>query len=288
MANEPISLFDKISVQDFDISFVSVGRRKCVPLFSGWSATRPHQYVIHYILGGVATLRYNNRQVKLQKNDIFVSFPGFAYQFTSDKDDPLDYVWLTVQGTRADWVMEHSFVTPDKPFAAYSTDLAPLFLDLIREKEPNCAQMLARYEGLYRLLSHIVDHDASEHDIHSVEYDHNAYLVNAIDYIHKNFQQHIGVSELAEMLYISRDYLFKLFIRNTGMSPSQFIASYRVNYSLPLLADRDLSISRISTICGFCDSYHYSRTFKKIHQKTPAQYRKELLKNIPSKKGEVL
>jgi AraC-like DNA-binding protein len=31
-------------------------------------------------------------------------------------------------------------------------------------------------------------------------------------------------------------------------------------------------------MCGFCDSYHYSKTFKKYYHQTPAQYRKEFLR----------
>lgn len=277
MEAENVSLFEKIDIGESDIRFISVGHRKCVPLFSGWSATKPHQYIIHYIISGRATLRYDQRQVQLQKNDIFVFFPGHVYQFTSDEQEPLDYVWLSVKGTGADRVMEYSFVTPEKPFAYYSGDIGPLFLELIRQEGENSADWLERYSRLYRLLAHMVDHSGSVHGGHQIEDDVNAYLVNAIGYITKHYQQHIGVEELAQMLYISRDYLFKLFVRNTGMPPSRFIANYRVNASLPLLADKELSISRIASLCGFCDSYHYSRTFKKIHRKTPAQYRRDLL-----------
>lgn len=278
MSQMSIRHFEKINIQDANIQFISVGRRKCLPLFSGWSVTKPSQYIIHYIMDGIATLRYNNRQVRLQKGDIFVSFPGNVNQFTSDGDEPMEYVWMSVQGSGVDWVMNHSFVYPEKPFATYNVDISPIFLELIQQKEPSCAQWLARYENMFRLLSYMVDHQASEYDQRSIECDNNAYLVNAIDYIHKHCDEPISVSVLAESLFISRDYLYKLFIRNTGMSPSQFIADYKVNRSLWLLADRDLSISKISGMCGFCDSYHYSKTFKKYYHQTPAQYRKEFLR----------
>lgn len=58
----------------------------------------------------------------------------------------------------------------------------------------------------------------------------------------------------------------------------EYILRYRIQQSLCLLQDKELSIMQISLKVGFSSTSYYSKLFKKYMKMTPKEYR-NLLKN---------
>jgi AraC-like DNA-binding protein len=86
----------------------------------------------------------------------------------------------------------------------------------------------------------------------------------------------LSVSELAEELYVSRDYLRHLFREYSQMSPRQHIIRARVEKAKDLLTDPELTIGRVAALSGFESPYYFSRFFKKETGLSPSQYRSGL------------
>ncbi len=274
----PKEIFDLSKITNYNVEFVSVGHRKCVPGFSCWTVQGPSHYIIHYNLSGKVKFIYDNKEVILKENDIFVFFPGKAYRFIADNLNPLDYVWLSLKGDGADAIMSNTFFNADKPYGHFSKDLSPLFFEIMKI-ERNKENIIEKYIKLYKLLSVITDPEKhiDANNVYHSEKGTNDHFIGALDYIEKNYHRNFKITELADHLFISRDYLFKLFIKNTGTSPSNFITQYRLNEAMQLLSNISLSLNEIAHQTGFYDAYHFSRTFKKHQHKSPTQYRKELL-----------
>ena len=58
-----------------------------------------------------------------------------------------------------------------------------------------------------------------------------------------------------------------------GMTPQFFLRRKRIEKACALLYDAERSIEQIAEETGFCDRYYFSKTFKKIQEMTPRQYR---------------
>ncbi|MBD9097721.1 MAG: AraC family transcriptional regulator [Ruminococcaceae bacterium] len=73
-------------------------------------------------------------------------------------------------------------------------------------------------------------------------------------------------------------YLKSNFCRNfklaTGTSFHNYLAKYRIINSCYLLRSTDYSIGKIAESVGCNDTHSFCRTFKKIMNMTPLQYRK--------------
>ena len=82
--------------------------------------------------------------------------------------------------------------------------------------------------------------------------------------------------ELAKQVYMSPDYLTKLFRKETGMSLSDYIIQKRISIAKQLLATTGLSMVEISRRTGFSYSSYFTRIFKKKTGMTPQQYRESL------------
>lgn len=93
--------------------------------------------------------------------------------------------------------------------------------------------------------------------------------------IAENITVEISRDELARQVFMSPDYLTRLFRKETGMSLSEYIIQKRLSIAKQLLETTDLSIVEISQRTGFSYSSYFVRIFKKKTQVTPQQYREE-------------
>ncbi|MBR2846880.1 MAG: helix-turn-helix domain-containing protein [Clostridia bacterium] len=90
----------------------------------------------------------------------------------------------------------------------------------------------------------------------------------------KHLNESINISEVAHTLGISESYFRKVFTEQAGVSPAQFIADIRLRRAKSLLSCTDKPITEIAFSCGFYDSSHLTRVFKKYEGITPKEYRK--------------
>jgi len=86
----------------------------------------------------------------------------------------------------------------------------------------------------------------------------------------------LSVAELADRLYVSRDYLRHLFQDYSEMSPMQHIIRARIEKAKDLLTDPELSVAQVAAESGFESPYYFSRFFRKETGVSPSQYRSGL------------
>ncbi|PWM73789.1 MAG: AraC family transcriptional regulator [Bacillota bacterium] len=73
------------------------------------------------------------------------------------------------------------------------------------------------------------------------------------------------------------DYLRKLFKRETGITPHEYLTAMRMQTAEKLLScDTPYNVSEIAALCGFDEPLYFSRIFKKTHGVSPLHYAKRL------------
>lgn len=124
--------------------------------------------------------------------------------------------------------------------------------------------------------------EAFESEI-EIDIDRNYYrqlikIKQITQFIHKHYAEKITLQNIADNLHISISdcsHSFKKFMKE---SIFEYILHYRIQQSLYLLQDKELSILQISLKVGFSSTSYYSKLFKKYMKMTPKEYRR-LLKN---------
>jgi AraC-like DNA-binding protein len=81
------------------------------------------------------------------------------------------------------------------------------------------------------------------------------------------------LDEIAETLFIGKDYLRHLVTRQTGRSPLKHLIELRMTRAAKLLRERNCGVAEAAKDCGFPDVYYFSRLFKKSFGASPAAYR---------------
>lgn len=81
------------------------------------------------------------------------------------------------------------------------------------------------------------------------------------------------VDSLARMACMSKDHFIRLFRRNVGVTPAQYIINDKVTKAKLMLASENMSVKEIAFSLGYYDISYFNRIFKKHSLLTPLQYR---------------
>ena len=68
---------------------------------------------------------------------------------------------------------------------------------------------------------------------------------------------------------------FKKLKSLTGLAPVDLVKEIRLNKSIELIKNTDLSVSEIAFAVGFKDSGYYSKCFRKKYNQSPREYMNE-------------
>lgn len=132
--------------------------------------------------------------------------------------------------------------------------------------------------ALMDLMLHILDHTELVHEREHTETQlQNSYVAYTLNYIQTHYATKILQEDIAQQLHISVRYLSKLFKSYMGVTLSNYINIYRINRSIELMQDTNLTLTEIALQVGFKDSQHYSKVFGRVINATPSQYRKTFL-----------
>lgn len=94
-------------------------------------------------------------------------------------------------------------------------------------------------------------------------------------YIFNNYNSNITLQDIANEEFLSTHYLSHEIKNVTGKSFTDLLNLTRVEESIKLLLDTDLSISDIADEVGFSHARYFNKNFKMHYNCTPLQYRKK-------------
>lgn len=100
----------------------------------------------------------------------------------------------------------------------------------------------------------------------------------AIAWMEKNLSAGQGLAELAAAAKVSRFYLIKLFVRQTGLTPVAYWQQIRLSEAKRLLHQTDWTIERIADAVGLVPASHLISVFRRVEKITPGQYRRRWLR----------
>ena len=101
-------------------------------------------------------------------------------------------------------------------------------------------------------------------------------ITHSMQYIQNNIQSNLSNSKLATLANMATNSFARLFSENAGESIQQFVVKSRIEYARLLLHHTDMNIDTIAASCGFCDRYHFSKSFKQILKMSPGHYKKHI------------
>ncbi len=104
------------------------------------------------------------------------------------------------------------------------------------------------------------------------------YCTDAKKYIEENYTKDFSISEVADSLNISYQYLSKIFKTQCGNSMSEYLNFIRIEKSKDYLRNTNDSFAVIANKIGYNNIQSFQRFFKKYENVSPGDYRKMYMK----------
>lgn len=90
-----------------------------------------------------------------------------------------------------------------------------------------------------------------------------------------NIHKSPGLDKIASHLYLTPRTLSNRCRALLRMSPIKAFLKVKMDYSMKLLTETDMSVKEISEYLGFKNPYHFSSVFKRFFMHSPASFRKD-------------
>ena len=97
-------------------------------------------------------------------------------------------------------------------------------------------------------------------------------LLEITNYIYANYKE-VTLDDLAEKFFLSKPYLSKYIKEKSGMTFGDILKEIRMKKARAMLKSSSATVESIAESVGYQNVEHFNRTFKKLYNITPVQYR---------------
>ena len=101
----------------------------------------------------------------------------------------------------------------------------------------------------------------------------DAHLARALTAFHQDPVLHWTVESLSREAALSRTNFATRFSEKLGITPMQYVTSWRMQIARAALVERNASVAEAADLCGYASEAAFSRAFKKEIGNSPAEYR---------------
>ena len=115
------------------------------------------------------------------------------------------------------------------------------------------------------LITHTIDYVTNVEQSGSV-------VSQVKQFIKEHYQENITRTEIAATVYLTPEYMAKIFKKETGVSLKQYLSDYRISKAKELLADPNVHVTDAAQRVGFDNFSYFSTVFKKATGITPNEY----------------
>ncbi len=95
-----------------------------------------------------------------------------------------------------------------------------------------------------------------------------------LSFIHEHYSEKIMLADIAEAGYVSKRSCGGLFLKYLYKTPIEYLNDYRLQKSIELMKNTNMTILEIFLSCGFSGASYYDDIFRKNFGKSPTEYRK--------------
>ncbi|MBQ2967072.1 MAG: AraC family transcriptional regulator [Clostridia bacterium] len=236
-----------------DLNPLVFGEHICPPGHSS-NGESPSYLLIHYVISGKGTLFAGDKTYEISAGQAFIKRPHEDVIYTADEKNPWHYYWIIFDGemSRRFHEMEHVFSCPSYVFENMSKVFS---LDSLQEEH------LA--SGLFSLYREAFKDKEADNPVLKIK-----------NYIELYFNQPIRVEHLAEIVNLNRNYLSRIFHKETGMSMKEYLTDIRMKYAVECLK-HGMSVGETASALSYTDQFIFSKAFKKHYGVSPVDYRKQ-------------
>lgn len=267
-------LWKKYVKENFEMNVDECGIEQGIPGL-GYNYEVLKNAVIHYVTKGYGTFKFNGKVYNLKQGDIFILLKGMQVEYVASIDDPWEYYWIGFSGSNANEYLNRTSITESCVANCEENSKIPQIIlnmcEISKTYNPSRSDDILLLKELYSLLYALIEEFPKPFEYKDKEL--HTYIQDSLNFINSNYMHSITVQEIADYVNLSRSYLYKMFIKNLGISPQRYLINLRMYKATLLLKGTKLPIGEVASSVGYSDSLLFSKTFSKHFSMSPLNYR---------------
>ena len=238
------------------------------------SVPHTHKHMeLFYIVGGRGQFLIEDRLYPVNAGNLVIINPNIPHTEVSLNAQPLEYIVLGVEGVELD-----STENSNGQFSMLdyfeSVEISGCLRNILREME----QRSTGYEDVCQaymeiLMIRLMRSTALAVPAEPRSASTNQQCAAVKRFIDQHFKESLTLDQLAEEAHMNKYYLSHTFKKEYGVSPINYLISRRIEESKYLLAETDLSLSRIAQLLGFSSLSYFSQAFRRTQGVSPMEFR---------------
>ncbi len=230
-------------------------------------------YVIEYVVSGAGYISSEGREARVEAGDLYVIHRRTVHEYHADKQQPFCKKWINVSGSFIN-AMEQVFLS-EGPFTVMRLgEAAERVIDAIHgilqtEKDAGQRQELIMKRLLELFL--LMDEQRRKSSETMSLYE------RICGYVDENICEPLSLSSIAEEFFISASTLYRVFIKNAGVSPKEYVAGRKIAAAKRMIGANSETFNTIAAHLGYYDSHHFFHAFKNATGMSPSEYREQAL-----------
>lgn len=273
--NDTFLNFYQYSETGVDLVLTECGYEKCDPRHY-WEG-RKGFHVIHVVLSGRGSMKLGDEVYHAHGGDIFYIPPDKEIIYRADDAEPWEYRWVGFVGTKAMVALNETVLPRTITMSLEDVDALSNRMQQIYDcacQGTDRGDLLA-LGHMYFFLAELLEQCGSQGRDGDMAAD---YVHRATDFIREHYVERITVDDVCQVLSISRSYLYKLFKRYYGMSPSNYLIRFRLEKARELLNAQQYPVNEVAERVGFSDHPYFTKRFRMVYDMTPREYARRLHK----------
>ena len=222
-------------------------------------------FVIEYIVEGSGTVICDGRRFRAQSGDVYMLRAGHAHDYFSDADTPWVKMWFNASGALIEALTD-----------AYGLGNRVVFERAELRGEFEEAVELCRsggegVSGEIAMIFHRMVRKLAEMQPQEGGRSEEAVIMRK--YLDANVSQKADLGMLADLIYKSVSQSIRLFRKEYGQTPYEYLIGRRMALAQELLRSTNMLIKEVAYRAGFMDEHYFSVAFRRRFGMSPREYR---------------
>ncbi len=230
-----------------------------------------NSYLIMYIRKGTGNVSFDGRSYMVKENDVVLLNCHKPHIYSTSVG--WETLWIHYDGSSSQQFFETLYNRIGCALSLEDSVLVPRYLkqitDSFKKGRPLPEPLISCY--IQRMLTEIMllSSGYAEKDMEKT-----GSVMDAVTFIEAGYRQRITLEMLADVANLSPFHFSRVFKKETGYAPYEYIIKTRINMAKGLLKNTGLAVKEIAFEVGYNSESNFVNTFHANTGFTPNEFRK--------------
>lgn len=230
------------------------------------------EFQIVYITSGTGVFEDKDSSRIITPGTLFLLRPGYWHTYHPNKDTGWTEYYIGFNGPTFRSEINRFFGDRKGPVEfGLSATLVDLFEQALFYSERQSSQTMSILQAIVIHMISLINYNLATKKRNDDKLD--AAISYVKQYTANHLSEPIDVQALAEEQGMSYTWLRRMFRKNTGIAPAQYLQQLRIHMSMYLLHNTNAPIKNIAVDSGFKTPEYFCAVFQESTGITPKEYR---------------